>query len=70
MPIHHFLLHLIKVLKTNYETHIDREYPVLVNIFVGAKHSGSKSLFLINSLSTGMLRPYQIGMLPIDTSID
>ena len=36
--------------------------------FVGAKHSGSKSLVLTNNLSAGMLRPYgyicKIGMLP------
>jgi hypothetical protein len=28
------------------------------NIFVGAKHSGSKALILTNKLSAGMLRPY------------
>jgi hypothetical protein len=30
------------------------------NIFVGAKHSGSKSLLLTHKLSAGMLRPYKI----------
>jgi hypothetical protein len=34
------------------------------NVSVGAKHSGCKSLALTNNLSTGMLRPYKIGMLP------
>ena len=28
------------------------------NIFVGAKHSGSKSLLITNKLYAGMLRPY------------
>jgi CRP-like cAMP-binding protein len=32
------------------------------NVSVGAKHSGCKSLALTNNLSTGMLRPYKIGM--------
>jgi hypothetical protein len=29
------------------------------NMFVGAKHSGSKSLAITNKLSAGMLRPLQ-----------
>ena len=37
---------------------------IFANIFVGAKHSGSKSLILINKLSIGMLRPCKIEMHP------
>ena len=33
------------------------------NIFLGAKHSGSKSLILTNKLSAGMLRPRLIVIL-------
>ena len=33
---------------------------ILVNIFVGAKHFGNKSLVLTNKLSAEMLRPSQI----------
>ena len=35
-----------------------RVYLILANIFVGTKHSGSKSLLITNKLSAGMLRPY------------
>ena len=41
------------------------EHPDFANVSVGAKHSGCKSLALTNNLSTGMLRPYKIGMLPM-----
>ena len=34
------------------------------DIFVGAKHSGSKSLVIINKLSAKMLRLYKIEMHP------
>jgi hypothetical protein len=36
----------------------------LANISVGAKHSGKKSLVASDKLSTRMLRPYKIGMIP------
>ena len=42
----------------------DRQHLIFANIFVGAKHSGSKSLLITNKLSAGMLRPYKIGMHP------
>jgi len=41
-----------------------REHPDFANVSVAAKHSGCKSLALTNNLSTGMLRPYKIGMIP------
>ena len=37
---------------------------IFANIFVGAKHFGSKSLVLTNKLSAEMLRPCQIEMHP------
>ena len=40
-------------------------YLIFANIFVGAKHSGSKSLLITNKLSAGMLRPYHIEMHPL-----
>jgi hypothetical protein len=36
-----------------------RVHLIFANIFVGAKHSGSKSLLLTNKLCAGMLRPYK-----------
>ena len=37
------------------------------NIFVGAKHFGSKSLVITNKLSAGMLRPYHIEIHPVSS---
>ena len=36
---------------------LDRVHLICANIFVGAKHFGSKSLVLTNKLSAEMLRP-------------
>ena len=33
-------------------------YLSFADVFVGAKHSGSKSLLITNKFSAGMLRPY------------
>jgi SM-20-related protein len=44
------------------------EHPDFANVSVGAKHSGRKSFVLTNNLSTVMLRPYKIGMLPFPSS--
>ena len=38
---------------------------IFANIFVGAKHFGSKSLILTNKLSAEMLRPCKIEMYPL-----
>ncbi len=46
-------------------TSISGVHLISENIFVGAKHSGSKSLLLTNKLSAGMLRPCKIEMHPI-----
>ena len=45
----------------------DRQHLIFANIFVGAKHSGSKSLLITNKLSAVMLRPSNIGMHPIES---
>ena len=41
-----------------------RVHLIFANIFVGAKHFGSKSLTLTNKLSAEMLRPCKIEMHP------
>ena len=40
------------------------EHPDCANVPLWAKLFGRQSLILTNNLSTGMLRPYKIGMLP------
>ncbi|MEG3875821.1 hypothetical protein QT972_00360 [Microcoleus sp. herbarium7] len=47
-----------------YDKSLDWAHLIFANIFVGAKHSGSKSVVITNKLPAGMLRPSKIEMHP------
>ncbi len=48
---------------------MDWEHPIFANISVGEKHYGSKSLLITNKLSAVMLRPSNIGMYDMDSTL-